>query len=161
MFGNPYYNQQTYQQDLQNIIVNAQNKLNQLNNQTMQQPQTQTPITQNFQIAPTQKNGGLNFASNIEEVKKELVFGDTLFLNNDYTLLWLKNASGLIKSYQLIEIPQLDEKDLKINALMAELEELKKERLEYESTRNDVSNVNESVKDSKSSNVSDNKPSKK
>ena len=161
MYGNPYYNQQNYQQDLQNIIANAQNRLNQLNNQTMQQPQAQTPITQNFQIAPTQKGGGLNFANNIEEVKKELVFGDTLFLSNDYTLLWLKNASGLIKTYQLIEIPQLDEKDLKINALMAEIEELKKEKDNYESTKYDVTNVNESIKGSKSTNVSDDKSSKK
>ena len=161
MYGNPYYNQQNYQQDLQNIIANAQNRLNQLNNQTMQQPQAQTPITQNFQIAPTQKSGGLNFANNIEEVKKELVFGDTLFLNSDYTFLWLKNASGLIKSYQLIEIPQLDEKDLKINALMAEIEELKKEKTQYESTKYDVTNVNESIKGSKPTNVSDDKPSKK
>ena len=161
MYGNPYYNQQNYQQDLQNIIANAQNRLNQLNNQTMQQPQAQTPITQNFQIAPTQKASGLNFANNIEEVKKELVFGDTLFLNSDYTFLWLKNASGLIKSYQLIEIPQLDEKDLKINALMAEIEELKKEKTQYESTKYDVTNVNESIKGSKPTNVSDDKPSKK
>ena len=161
MYGNPYYSQQTYQQDLQNIIANAQNKLNQLNSQTMQQNQTPAPITQNFQLAPTQKSSNLNFANSIEEVKKELVFGDTLFLSNDYTLLWLKNASGLIKSYQLIEIPQLDEKDLKINALMAEIEELKKEKTQYESTKYDVANVNEPIKGSKPTNVSDDKSSKK
>lgn len=141
MFGTPYYNQQTYQQDLQSIINNAQNKLNQIN-QSAQQPQT--PITQNFQLAPTSKNLGVNYVSDINDVKKELVFGDTLFVNNNLSTLWFKNASGEVRTFELKEVIELDEKDLKINELLAKIEKLEREKAD-ESTCNIGSDNDEPV----------------
>ena len=119
---NPY-NNQMYMQDLQNMRDRIDRQM-QLANQN--QPQT-TPITQNFQLAPNQNNG-IKYVSSIEDVRKELVFADTLFINKELSQLWLKNASGDIKVYQLIEIVEKDPKDAKIEELEAKLDELLKEK---------------------------------
>lgn len=142
MYGTPYYNQRDYQQDLQNIINNAQNRLNQLN-QSNQQPQA--PITQNFQLAPSTRGVGINYANSIEEVKKELVFGDTLFINNALSLLWFKNASGEVRTFELKEIIELDEKDVKINELLKRIDELERVK-KNESKINVDTNNDESTK---------------
>lgn len=112
-----------YMQDLQNMRDRIDRQM-QLANQN--QPQT-TPITQNFQLAPNQNNG-IKYVSSIEDVRKELVFADTLFINKELSQLWLKNASGDIKTYQLIEIIEKDAKDAKIEELEAKLDELLKEK---------------------------------
>lgn len=123
MYGNPY-NNQIYMQDLQGLRDRIDRQMQmQMNNQS-QQP---TPITQNFQLAPNQNNNGIKYAENIDEVKKELVFTDTLFVNKKYTLLWYKNASGEVKTYGLKEIIELDEKDQKIAELEAKINTLVKE----------------------------------
>ena len=119
---NPY-NNQMYMQDLQNMRDRIDRQM-QLANQN--QPQT-TPITQNFQLAPNQNNG-IKYVTSIEDVRKELVFADTLFINKELSQLWLKNASGDIKVYQLIEIVEKDPKDAKIEELEAKLDELLKEK---------------------------------
>lgn len=122
MYGNPY-NNQMYMQDLQGLRDRIDRQM-QMANQN--QPQT-TPITQNFQLAPNQNNG-IKYASSIEDVKKELVFADTLFVNKEYTLLWVKNASGEVKTYELKEKIIRDEKDLKIEELEAKINKLIKEK---------------------------------
>lgn len=158
MYGsNPYYNQQAYQQDLQNIIQNAQTRLNQLNNQPT--PQQQVPITQNFQLAPTQNNNGIRFVNSLDDVKKELVFNDTMFVNKEYTQLWVKSVAGEIKTYELKEIIELDEKDRKIADLMAKIDILEKEKII--NAKYDNANVNESTTTKKSTNVSNDKSSNK
>lgn len=119
---NPY-NNQMYMQDLQNMRDRIDRQM-QLANQN--QPQT-TPITQNFQLAPNQNNG-IKYVSSIEDVRKELVFADTLFINKELSQLWLKNASGDIKVYQLIEIIEKDPKDARIEELEAKLDKLLKEK---------------------------------
>lgn len=140
---NPY-NNQMYMQDLQNMRDRIDRQM-QLANQN--QPQT-TPITQNFQLAPNQNNG-IKYVSSIEDVRKELVFADTLFINKELSQLWLKNASGDIKVYQLIEIVEKDPKDAKIEELEAKLDELLKEK-ENEQYVNE--NVNGSTTSKKSTN---------
>ena len=120
---NPY-NNQLYMQDLQGLRDKIDRQM-QIANQ--QQPQT-TPITQNFQLAPNQSNQGIKYANSIEDVKKELVFADTLFVNKEYTQLWYKNASGEVKTYELREIIILDEKDRKIAELEEKINMLVKER---------------------------------
>lgn len=122
MYGNPY-NNQMYMQDLQGLRDRIDRQM-QMANQN--QPQT-TPITQNFQLAPNQNNG-IKYVSSIEDVKKELVFADTLFVNKEYTLLWVKNASGEVKTYELNEKVIRDEKDLKIEELEAKINKLMKEK---------------------------------
>lgn len=122
---NPY-NSQMYMQDLQNMRDRIDRQL-QIANQN--QPQTSQPsISQTFQLAPNNSNNGIKYVNSIEDVKNELVFFDTLFVNREYTQLWVKNASGEVKTYQLIEIIEKDEKDLKIAELEEKLNMLIKEK---------------------------------
>ena len=153
---NPYFNQQ-YQQDLLNMKERIDRQLQQAQNQPqMQQP---VPITQNFQLAPNQNQNGIKYANNIDDVKKELVFADTLFVNKEYTQLWLKNALGEVKTYKLEQIIELDEKDRKINELIAKINMLESEMKNNESTTNGNANVNATSSKSKSSSVSNDKSS--
>lgn len=99
----------------------------------------QQPITQNFQIAPT--NNVIKHAESMEEVQKNMVIGDTPFFSNDMSVVWIKSTNGEIKSYELKEIIQKDEKDIQIEYLQAQIEELKKEVNKDESN----TNVNEST----------------
>ena len=132
MFG---YNPQVSVDRINSQIAELEKLKNQI-------PQLQ-PITQNFQLAT---NNGIKFANSIDEVKNEYVSIDTPYFSKDMAVLWLKKASGDVKTYELNEIVEKDEKDLKIEFLMAEIEELKK-------VKNNESNVdsNESIKNEKSS----------
>lgn len=114
----------------------------------------QAPITQNFQLAP---QGGIKYANSIEEVEKEIVYSDTPYFSNDLSVLWLKNTKGDIKSYELKEIVKKDEKDLLIESLQLQINQMK-EMIEHEST---YTNVDEPNEDEKSSSVSSNRTSKK
>ena len=159
MYGNPYYNQQAYQQDLMNMRDRLDKQIQQAQ-MPIQQPQ-QAPITQNFQLAPNQNQNTIKYANTIDEVKKELVFNDTLFVNKEYTLLWLKNALGEVKTYKLEEVIEIDEKDQKINELMAKIERLESEMKKNESTTNSNEYANGTITSTKSSSVSRNKSSDK
>lgn len=99
----------------------------------------QQPITQNFQLAP--QGNALKYAENIEEVEKNLIVGDTPFFSKDLSILWIKETNGNIKTYELKEIIQKDEKDLRIEYLEAQLEELRRNKDESKS------NTNESTSD--------------
>ena len=140
---NPYSNQM-YMQDLQGLRDRIDRQM-QMANQN--QPQT-TPITQNFQLAPNQNNG-IKYVNSIDDVRKELVFADTLFVNKEYTQLWLKNASGEVKTYELKEIIELDEKDRKIADLEAKIDMLIKEK---ENEQYVSENVNGTTSSKKSTN---------
>jgi len=109
---------------------NQQSNLDRINNQiaelekiraNLQQPVQ--PITQNFQLAPT---ATIKYAHNIDEVLKTSVVVDTPFFSQDMSVLWVKNASGDVKSYELKEIIKKDEKDLQIEFLKAKIDELEK-----------------------------------
>ncbi len=102
-------------------INNQIQELEKLKNQ-IQQP---VPITQNFQIAPT--NNTLKYANSISDVEREYVIGDTPYFSKDMSILWIKNSKGEIKSYQLEEIIQKDAKDIQIELLQSKIEELVKE----------------------------------
>lgn len=146
MYGtSPYFNQQAYQQDL----INMRDRLDKQIQQAQMPPQHQpTAINQTFQLSSTQNSSGIKFAKDIDEVKKELVFTDTLFVNKEYTLLWYKNALGEVKTYELKEIIELDEKDRRIAELEAKLEALEKETNNERTANN--SNANEPVTNKKS-----------
>lgn len=141
---NPY-NNQMYMNDLQGLRDRIDRQMQMAN---QQQPQA-TPITQNFQLAPNQNLNGIKYVNTIEDVKKELVFTDTLFVNKEYTQLWYKNASGEVKTYELKEIIELDEKDRKIADLEAKIDMLVKER-EHEQYVNE--NVDGTTSNKKSTN---------
>ena len=138
MYNNQYLNNFNMNERIDNEIE----KLKQMK-ANMQQP---TPITQNFQLAPS---SGIKYANTYEEVQKEIVYSDTPFFSKDMSVLWLKLAKGEIKTYELNEIIPKDEKDIKIELLQAQLEELKG-MIRNESSTNDI----KSDKDEKSSSVS-------
>ena len=148
----PSYNNQLYMQDLQNTRDRIDRQLQQMQQmQPQNTPQQTTPITQNFQIAPSQNLGGIKYVNDREEVKRELVFGDTIFVNKEYSRMWLKNARGETKEYNLIEVIELDPKDAEIENLKAQIKELK-EGMVRDDERNSKS-INEPNKKSKSAGV--------
>ncbi len=122
MYNNAFYNPQV---SLDRI--NAQiSELEKMRNQVQQIPnQMQQPsINQTFQLTPNNQNS-IKYVNSVEEVQKELVFADSVFLNKDMNVMWLKNAKGEIKAYGLTEIIEKDQKDLIIEDLMAQIQELK------------------------------------
>jgi TolA-binding protein len=83
-----------------------------------------TSLTQNFQLAPTHQ-GGMRYANTIDDVGKEVVYTDMPFFSKDMSVVWIKNNKGDIKTYELKEIVPMDEKDMQIQYLQSQIEELK------------------------------------
>jgi phosphoribosyl-AMP cyclohydrolase len=151
MFNNPYAMPSVYNQ--QDNVTRIDNQIAQLENikKQIQQPiQQQVPnVTQNFQLAPTREV--IRYANNIDEVTKDVVTGDTPFFSRDMSVVWIKNANGDIKTYELNEVVLKDEKDMKIDFLMAQIQELKKGIEKYEHS----TNVNGTIENEESTNVSE------
>ena len=153
MFNNPYMSGINPQVNIDRI--NSQiTELEKMRNQ-LQQPVQPTNLTQNFQIAPTNREV-IRYANNVDEVNRDLVIGDTPYFSKDMSVVWIKNTKGEIKTYELKEIVHKDEKDLKIEFLMAEIEELKK-GINYEPSN---SNNDEPIESKKSSIISNDRASK-
>ena len=91
----------------------------------------------------------MKYTSSIDEVQKEVVTCETPYFSKDMSIVWIKDAKGDIKTYELTEIISKDEKDMKIEFLMAQIQELKKEMKKNESN----AIINEPSEDEKSSNV--------
>ena len=143
MFTN-YYNPQLSLDRINSQIA----ELEKLKAQIPQQP-LQAPITQNFQLTPTNREV-MRYANSIEEVEKDIVLNDTPFFSKDMSVLWVKNTQGQVKTYQLEELVKKDEKDLKIEFLLAKIASLE------EGSKNEqcITNVDEPVKDEKSTSTS-------
>jgi hypothetical protein len=140
-----YMNPYNRQADLDRI--NAQmNELEKIKAQMQQQP-IQPNINQTFQLAPTNREV-IRYASNIEEVQRDLVIGDTPYFSKDMSVVWIKNTKGEIKTYELTEIIPKDSKDVEIEYLKAQIEELKKGARRYES--NDDEYIDATVEDTQS-----------
>ena len=124
MFPYNSISRQNYEQNLKNIIEQANGQLQQLQNS---QPMQQTPITQNFQITPQQNLNELqsSYANNIEEVRNIFMTRNGIFVNKDLTTLWFKNTEGNIKTFSLLEIIEKDEKDKEIDSLKKQLDEMR------------------------------------
>ena len=152
MYSNPYINTYNPQPALDRI--NSQMAELERMKQQLQQPiQQPTSLTQNFQISPN-NNSVIKYANSIDEVQKDMVLGDTPYFSKDMSVVWIKNTKGDIKTYALEEIIQKDEKDLIIESLKIQVDELRKEMKENAKSIDD--DVNESIKIKKSSNVSTN-----
>lgn len=123
MFNNPYMNGFNPQMNIERVN-NQIAELEKIKSQ-LQNPVQPTNLTQNFQIAPTNKEV-IKYANNIDEVNRDLVVGDTPYFSKDMSVVWIKNTKGDIKTYELKEIVPKDDKDIKIEFLMAEIEQLKK-----------------------------------
>ena len=125
MYNNPYMQNysQLSQQTMSDRIDNQIAQLNQMKEQ-MKNGSQQPAINQTFQLAPT-NNHTMRFANTIDDVINETVYYDTAFFSKDMTVLWVKNAKGDIKSYELTEIVPKDSKDFEIEYLKSQIEELK------------------------------------
>ena len=143
MYNNPFmnsYNQQNINDRIDGQIAQLQQMKEQMKNN--QQP----AINQTFQLAPTHQSS-MRYASSIDEVNKEMVYADTPFFSKDMSVVWVKNTKGDIKTYELTEIIPKDSKDLKIEYLQAQIEELKKGMKVYESNANVSKPTTEPIED--------------
>lgn len=141
MYNNPYMNyQQGFNQQSMNERIDSQIAQLQQMKEQMKNNQQQPAINQTFQLAPTHQ-GGMRYANSLEDVNREMVYVDTPFFSKDMSIVWVKNNKNEIKTYELHEIVPKDEKDIKIDFLMAQIEELKKGMIKNESN----GNVNEPI----------------
>lgn len=151
MYNNPFmqggYNTQANIDRLNEQI----NNLERIKAQ-MQQPQP-TNLTQNFQLAPSNRDV-IRYANSIDEVQRDMVIGETPYFSKDMSIVWIKNTKGEIKTYELNEIIQKDERDLLIESLQMQVTELRKEIKENaKSINNDDDESNSSKKSSSISNA--------
>lgn len=154
MYNTPYTNVYNPQPALDRI--NAQMAELERQKAQLQQPIQPTNLTQNFQIAPTNREV-IRYAASMEEVQKDMVIGDTPYFSKDMSVVWIKNTQGNIKTYELNEIIEKDEKDLQIEYLQAQIAELKKGSIMNESNEY----VDESIEDEESSGISSVRRTKK
>lgn len=122
------YNNQFYMQELQGMKDRIDSQMRQMQQNQMQQQQPiPQPITQNFQIAPTQNNNELEgrYAKDINDVKNTFVVKTGIFVNKDFTEMWIKDTTGNVRTFRTEEIVELDPKDREINDLKKQLAELK------------------------------------
>lgn len=174
MYGNnPYLASYSPQANIDRINTQIA-ELEKMRSQIPQQIQAQQPtnLTQNFQLAPN-SHDVIKYASSIDEVQREMVVGDTPYFSKDMSVVWIKNTKGEIKAYELTEIIERDEKDLQIEYLTSQINELKgmianagtisnANATEVQSnTSTDVGTVGSTTKKSKSSSVSKISRSKK
>lgn len=154
-------NSQFYMQNLQDMKDRIDRQMNQIQMQNQNQMQTQQPqaITQNFQLAPTQNSNSSEleskYAENIEQVKNTFVIKTGVFLNKDFSTLWIKDISGNIRTFKTEEIIELDDKDKEILMLKKEIENMKgmiNNAVEY-----DNADIDESVEDKKPKRISNSK----
>ena len=125
-FYNPYMTQGNYMTELQNMRDRIDNQIQQVQQQQQnmaQMPMQQPSINQTFQLSPNNQSG-LNYIENEDALNKEIVIMDTLFVNKEFTNLWLKKSNGDIKKYKLEEIVPIDEKDIKIQQLEKQIQGL-------------------------------------
>jgi len=146
MYNNPYYNPQSSIDRINNQIAELEKMRSQ-----MQQPiQTPTSLTQNFQLAPTNRDV-IKYASSMEEVQRDMVIGDTPYFSKDMTIVWIKNTKGDIKTYELNEIVAKDDKDIMIESLQLQISELRKE---IKNAKSNDDYVDEPIENEKPTNVS-------
>ena len=150
MFNNPYLNNINSQSNLDRIDAQI-SELEKLKRQ-MQQPM-QPSINQTFQLSSNTKEQ-LRYANSMEEVQREPITGEVPFFSKDMSILWLKNSQNEIKTYELNEIVPKDEKDIKIEYLMAQIEDLKKEMRINELNAGINDAITKPIEDEKSTNVS-------
>ena len=151
-------NSQFYMQNLQDMRDRIDNQIRNYQQNQAQQPVTQ-PITQNFQLAPNPTNNELEakYAYNIEVLKNTFVIKTGIFLNKDFSTLWVKDVTGKIRTFTTEEIIEMDEKDKEIYQLKKQIEEMK--GMIENDNKSDNTNVDDEITKTKSSRVSSSKRS--
>lgn len=153
MYNNPYYN---YNPQMTADRIDSQiAELQKLKTQIPQLQNNQPAINQTFQLAPNSQSG-MKYVNSIEEVNKEMIFTDTPFFSKDLSVMWIKKTDGSVKSYEIKEIIKKDSKDLQIEFLMAQIEDLK----EKVNAKPNYTDVDEPTESKEPTNVSNGKSSK-
>ena len=153
MYNNPYMSG-LYNPQLSIDRINAQMaELEKMKEQLQKPIQQPTNLTQNFQIAPTNREI-IKYANSMEEVSRDMVIGDTPYFSKDMSVVWIKNTKGEIKTYELNEIVPKDNKDIQIEYLQAQIEELKKEMRRNEPANVIDEPITKSTQNEKPTNVS-------
>ena len=147
MYNNPYMNPYNSQANIDRLNEQI-NNLERMKAQ-MQQPQP-TNLTQNFQLAPSNRDV-IRYANSIDEVQRDMVIGETPYFSKDMSIVWIKNIKGEIKTYELTEIVAKDEKDIQIEMLKAQINEMKGM---IQNARSNDESFDEPVESEKSTNVS-------
>ena len=109
---------------MQNQRDRIENQIRQYQQQNQfQQQQVPQPITQNFQLAPNPTNNELEskYASSIDEVRNTFVMKTGLFINRDFSTLWIKDVTGNVRTFRTEEIIEMDEKDKEIYLLKKQI----------------------------------------
>ena len=109
-------------------------ELEKMRNQLQQPP----AINQTFQLSSDET---IKFANSLDEVETRYVRGDTPYFSRDMSVVWVKTPKGNIKTYELTEIIPKDDKDMQIEFLKSQIEELRKEV-----KRNDAIITNDATK---------------
>lgn len=154
-----YNNSQYYMKNLQDMRDRIDNQIRNYEQSQMQQPIAQ-PITQNFQIAPQSNNNNeleSKYANSIDDVRNTFVIKTGIFVNKDFSTLWVKNATGDIKTFRTEEVIELDDKDKEIMELKKQIEEMKGMIInanEFHDT-----NADEQIAETKSTRIQSNKRS--
>lgn len=145
------FNPQLYNIDRQ--IQEERAKMAELERQKIQAYSQPTILNQTIQTGPGGQ--GVRYAESIDDVKREMVFADTLFVNKAFTNMWFKSPNGNIKTYLLEEFIPKDEKDLQIEALKRELEDLKKEIKDEPNRSRDNATTKSTISESVSTTTTD------
>lgn len=128
---NPYnnmYNQNNALMELQNMRERIDRQIQQAQQPQQQMQPTMPQINQSFQLAPQSNNSNElegRYAENIDEVKNTFVMKTAIFVTKDYSTLFVKDVSGNIKTYKTEEVVEVDAKDLQIQELKKQLDEMK------------------------------------
>lgn len=157
MFNQPFNGSYTPQMNIDRINTQI-SELERMRNQYQQQANQPQPtsLTQNFQLAPVNREI-IRYADSIEDVQKDTVIGDTPYFSKDMSVAWIKNTKGDIRTYELTEIIAKDEKDLKIEFLQAQIEELKKGMVN--NAKPDSTDVDGAIKNEKPQSISNGRKS--
>ena len=128
-------------------ILEERNKINELEKQRIQAQYSQpTILNQTIQAGPT--SSGIRYAESIDDVNREMVFVDTLFVNKDFTNMWYKTPQGKVRPFLLEEIIPKDEKDLRIESLEKQVKELLKEREDANKYSRDIAATTSTISES-------------
>ena len=119
------YNQPSPNDDYIKTIEKEEELLKKKKENYLNRFQNQQPtLNQTIQVSPT-PNIGIKYVNSVEDVSRELVFMDTPFLMNDFSKMFIKNAKGEIREFNIEEVIPKDEKDILIEKLTKENEKLK------------------------------------
>ena len=156
--NNPMYMQNL--QSLQDMRDRIDNQIKSYQQTQMQQPiqQPQIPqVNQTFQLAPNSMNNELEskYVNNVDEVRNTFVMKTGIFINKDFSTLWVKDVTGNIRTFRTEEVIEMDEKDKEIYQLKKQIEEMK--GMMSNANEPDNSDVDESITSSKPKGVSNSK----